>query len=509
MATVAAKADDIATGRQLFYDSRTARYLCSVSEDCFDDGSVSAYRCDTAAIDFTCLPIVRLHGTFSNDYSSATIDLSMPDGTRSEAMLAKVKWRGASTNADGKHKRNYTLKFLGEDGKKQDRKFFGLRNDNTWILDAAQVDLSRIRNRVATDLWNDFAAKPYYYQQEPKALTGTRGQFVELFLDDEYRGIYCMTENIDRSQLKLKKYEEGTPPTLHGMLWKSAGFTYSNFWGYGDYDNTLTSWGSLETKYPDPDDVMPTDYSTIYNAVRFICDSSDDDIRQHAAEYFDLPVVADYFILINLLYAIDNVAGYNCFWACYDQQQDKRLTMAVWDLDATTGQHPNPKLYHPDNVNAARPDTMLQQGLNWALWRTDTPGFRDYATQHYQQLRTTLFSLDSLQQRYHTYMDLLTKAGAYRREAERWSGDSDICGNTLDFEAERQYIDQWLADRLPMLDTYVFPAGTGINGISDVTAPTPTPSATATYDILGRRLPSGAVLRPGLYIRNGRKIIIR
>ena len=110
------------------------------------------------------LPVIRLAGQFSNDYQAGTVSLYLPDGTSQELMEATIKWRGGTTNTENTHKRNYTIKFS------EDKQFFGLRKDNKWLLDAGNADVFRLRNKIATDLWNDMAHKPYYATQEPKAL---------------------------------------------------------------------------------------------------------------------------------------------------------------------------------------------------------------------------------------------------------------------------------------------------------------------------------------------------
>ena len=138
------------------------------------------------------LPIVKLTGSFDNDYQEGSVSLNMPDGTYIENIKATIKWRGGTTNTENTHKRNYTIKFS------EDQQLFGLRKDNKWILDAGNADVFRLRNRIATELWNDIAHKPYYAAQEPKALSGVRGQVVEVYLNDEYMGIYSLTECMDR-----------------------------------------------------------------------------------------------------------------------------------------------------------------------------------------------------------------------------------------------------------------------------------------------------------------------
>jgi hypothetical protein len=114
------------------------------------------------------LPIIKLSGYFGYDYQEGTVSIIYPDGSSDNNLSARIKWRGGTTNAEGKHKRNYKIKFT------EDHTFFGMRNDNNWILDAGQADVFRLRNRIATELWNDFATKPYYIDQEPKALSGVK-----------------------------------------------------------------------------------------------------------------------------------------------------------------------------------------------------------------------------------------------------------------------------------------------------------------------------------------------
>ena len=177
----------------------------------------------TGNICFTFLPIFEFTGTFNDDYQITEIIANLPQNQGPTTMLSKLKHRGGSTNGPTRLKRNYHIKFLDADSQKMDRKFFGLRSDNSWILDAGQIDLLRIRNRVCTELWLDMCRKPYYGNQEPKALLGVRGDFIELFLNGRYNGIYALTEAMDRKQMKLAKLEtdSASANTFHGMLWKA------------------------------------------------------------------------------------------------------------------------------------------------------------------------------------------------------------------------------------------------------------------------------------------------
>ena len=307
-------------------------------------------------VTFTSLPVVKMYGSFSNTYSEGRITVHEPDQALPETLSMKAKWRGGITNNADKHKRNYHVKLKDANGDKLEQKFFGLRNDNSWILEACQVDMSRIRNRVLTDLWNDYSTPPYYIDKEPKARTGTRGQFVELILNDEYRGIYCMTENMDRKQMKLMKYDE-TEGVVHGQLWKSKDWSYATMMGtrpdggYQPKDHLSETngysdmWDRYEVKYPDFDDVQPTDWRALYSAVNFVCTSSDDMFKHYAGEYFDMPLLIDYYILMETILATDN-HGKNMFFAVYDRQKSTKITFGVWDMDATSGQRWSDQYYH-------------------------------------------------------------------------------------------------------------------------------------------------------------------
>ena len=439
-----------------------------------DDNTIVSYP-----LTFTLLPVVKIYGEFSNDYSEGYITVSEPDKTSALEMLdMKAKWRGGITNGSGKHKRNYHVKLKDAAGEKLERKFFGLRKDNSWILESCQVDMSRIRNRTLTDLWNDFSTPPYYISEEPKALTGTRGNFVELILNDEYRGIYCMTENMDRKQMKLKKYDEEAGET-HGQLWKSKDWSYATFMGTqpdGGYwpkdylsnpNSNSEMWDSYEVKYPDFEDYgYKTDWTTLYNAVNFVASSDDNDFTERIAEYFDLPLVIDYYILMETILSTDN-HGKNMFFGVYDKEVDKKITFGVWDMDATCGQRWSDAYFHDDKLMNPEGDysefIATHEHGDYNLFRrlrnTNANNFNNRVRLRYRDLRQGELSTERILNRFKTYFDEFKKAGANQREYAKWNGDSDIADHDLDFDNEMEYLTSWITRRMNYLDGTRFDIG--------------------------------------------------
>jgi len=446
------------------------------------------------------LPIVRLSGDFGYNYAEGTVSVVIADGEEYNDLKAKIKWRGGVTNAPDKHKRNYSIKFLDDDGNKKNLSFFGLRSDNHWMLNAGQTDYSRIRNLVCNELWLDMSRKVYYYDKEPKALTAARAQLVEVYLNDEYMGIYTMGEYVDRKQMKLKKYNENGN-IIRGQLWKCTKWSHSVMMNYMvEYSDTAEVWDGIETVYPDFDEISRADYSVMYNAVDFVVNSSDSVFESSLGEYFDLPLLIDYFIFLHVTFAIDN-CGKNMFWGCYNREEDKKLTLGVWDLDCTFGQLYDPAIYHPDYLSADN-DYMRWNNLRLFSRMNVSHYFYEMIASRYYELRNDVLSPDSLYGRYEHYFSLLRESGAAEREMEKWSGDSDLAGNNLDLDAEEEFIKDWIYKRIDYLDVYF---NDRLNYITPVNYSVPDDNV--GYMLNGMRLNDGDF--NGIYIKNGKKYIMK
>lgn len=440
------------------------------------------------------LPVIKLTGDFGYDYQGGTVSIIYPDGSSQDNLIAQIKWRGATTNVEGKHKRNYKIKFS------ENHSFFGLRNDNNWILDAGQADVFRLRNLIATELWNDFATKPYYIDKEPDALSGVRGKVVEVYLNDEYRGIYSFTENMDRKQMKLKKFDKNG--IIRGVLWKSKNYGCSTMNYVPDiYNNKEPMMDVFEAKYPDLEDLDSTDYHTLWNAIDFVVNSNNTDFKKHVNEYFDIPVVIDYYLFVTLLNALDN-EGKNMYWAVYDQTKNKMITPAVWDLDISMGAK-SALQYNEDFIS---PEFNSGDVLNLItrLKNLNVDNFNNKVCNRYAQLRKTVFSIDILQKRYKYYYNLLKASGAAEREAEKWSMDSDILGEIIDFDSEIEYIKNWITHRIIYLDNmFSYPLYSSI-----MDTPVEQNNKINIYNLQGQKMPINQKLSKGIYIYQNKKYII-
>ena len=504
-----------------------------------------------ATLQFTFLPVVEINVESTNRdyYITGTLRVTDPDiAVYDSAIIAAFKYRGAS--AMNYPKKSYAIKLRDADGNSVDRKFFNLRNDNNWILDAMAIDGACMRNRVSTDLWNDFATAPYHKTLENKARTGTRGRFVEVLLNGNYHGLYCMTEKMDRKQLKLMKYAPKTDTTeeqIHGSLYKSTDWTYETFMGHEQnssyypgtapaaYDNSARreTWRGYEIKYPDYE-TEPIDWAPLWNAINFVATSSQDDFDNNFGKYFDRPVVDDYFLFIELMLASDN-HGKNMFFFNYDQAgatNAQKIGIAPWDMDGTWGG------YWDGSRDYVSDPTRDFVSFIWAtehgiitfydkLAKSSYLRWSDVLKERYAQIRPQWFNPANLAKRFTDYAELFAESGADLREQGKWG----VLHN--DIQGDVAYITNWITRRVAMLDDkYGYDPWTGITDltqrdtrigisggrgeiyISSDAAGIPVAIYTAAGRLVRQVQTTGYVtsvtgLQPGIYVAAGKKVVVK
>ena len=452
--------------------------ICLKNIDCEMPATIEILRngeetVASAPLNMTFLPVVEVSAKNCNTdtYVNGTLRVTDPNQAGYDAVLnAGFRYRGASSTMYPK--KSFAVKLYDADGNSLDHEFFGLRNDNNWILDAMYNDDVCMRNRVSTDLWNDIATKPYHRRNgwEKKAKTGTRGRFVEVFFNGRYHGLYCMTEKIDRKQLKLKKFvpakkdENGaylSLDTIHSTLYKAVNWSYEVFMGYGFDANTYPQkapspyynnlkregWAGYEIKYPDWEKER-IDWGPLWNAINLVATANDEAFDEEVKTFFDYPTLRDYYLFAEIILAADN-RGKNMYYFNYDQKGpecNKMLGLTPWDLDATWGitwDSKKDETTTPDNDYA---EHMLRHTLFYRLNRSIRWNWTNDLKKRYAEWRNNGVSAESLIDRFLNYGDLLSQSGADKREAQRWAAQHKDIVDSLG------YVKEWIEKRIQHLD---------------------------------------------------------
>lgn len=399
----------------------------------------------------TSLPKVSITYTDLDKSTFSRGTFAIDDGENIKSHAMEVRHRGALSSTF--EKMSYAIKLCDGNGEKVDDSFLGLRSDNYWILDAMVIDQGRARTRVTMDLWLEFSRKPWYADLEPKMVNGFRGEMVELYVNGLFNGLYCLNERVDRKQLRLKKYSD--KKGVQGVMYKSAINSYGTMFSPSKIklpDASMFSWNGWEVKYPDSDDAEKTSWSPLTALYSFTVNASESYFSSAIGDYVDMPVLIDYILLCQLSCAMDNICK-NMIVSYYDSDTRKAV-LTPWDLDITWGRtYQGTELGYTNDVYQFSNLFTRLMACDWFV--------RDIEAR-YAELRQCYFTSEHIDGLFAHYFDLYAATDIEARERELWDG---VDGYTVDVEADRAYIHQWVVNRLEYLDGhyhYQQTVGTGM-----------------------------------------------
>ena len=345
-------------------------------------------------------------------------------------MHAGFKIRG--TSSQQYDKKSYRVELWADETGAEmiDTTFLGLRSDDDWNLDAMWAQPLRLRDKVANELWMEMYKLPYL-ETEPEALPGIRMEYVDLYVNENYVGVYALTERMDRKQLGLRKYNGN----LRGLLFKGNGPGAPTFDTLPPYDNALDTWDNYEWVYPNESDTA-IDWSSLYNFTNFVMNASDNAFYSQYGTLFDVQNAIDYFLFINVLKAMDNM-GRNLFVARY--KKSSPFLYVPWDLDAILG-------LGTDGSQTNDALGFLTNGFyDRLLEDCSTNGFAKMTRDRYNALRETVLTREHIMEMVRDQYDWLRTNGVYEREHEAWPEF------TVE-EGQLDYMSQWLDARFAYLD---------------------------------------------------------
>ncbi len=344
---------------------------------------------------------------------------------------------------------SFSVKLVDEEGEKLDANLLGLRNDNTWILDAMGIDKLRMRNRVCFDIWNEFSHT--MWETKFNNRNGTVGTMVEVFVDGVHNGIYCLSDKINRQLLNLRKVKEDIDSvTIKGLLYKgkNSGLT-NNLLDY-EVDRTDTVlWNTFELQYPEEYPSTQA-WQPLIDLIDFNGKTADEYFKAHYSEYYYIDNLVDYWILIAAFGLID-MPYKNTFLSTPDINFGHRFMITPWDLDACMGRNPNgvQTHYYPmtSRLNAFAPFNRLITH--------DIDGIKNRIARRWFQLIEAELSpenveshIDAIQQRY-------VESGAWQREYDLWKDEEEDERIIVDEDIylEKEFVMTWYRTNINRLST--------------------------------------------------------
>lgn len=381
----------------------------------------------------TPLPLLQINapnGIVNEPKRMSTIQYA--DSSETLTSFAGIELRGSSSQFFPK--KTYDLNFykdsLGTENR--DVRFGTMRKDDDWILDGLYNEPLRLRSHLSLSLWREIH-QPTYLDKEPKAVSGVTTQFCEVFVNGRYKGIYLLSEQVDRKLLKLVK-EDSTG--VRGELFQGSSYDGAvTFDSLPPKKNFMRRWGGHDIEYPYPNN-HPWD--NLYPFTDVVVNGGETAFAKAVKEQLQLDNIVDYFLFINAVRAPDNL-GKNIYLARYDAGAP--YFYVPWDLDGTFG-----TIFSGQRMN--KTSDFLTNGLLRRLIAENPENFIERFKERWLELReTSLKTEDLITWQKHQYY-LLLKSGAYEREKLAW--------DTFDYDlSEIAYMENWTQKRLQFLDSYI------------------------------------------------------
>lgn len=395
---------------------------------------------------------LSVNGTVLQEYQVGTMVLTDTEG-EVVSLPMKCKIHGA-TAAHYTMKPSLAMKLSDASGE-IDTCLLGLRECSSYILDAMAIDRINMRNRVAFDIWNAMSRLPYETQFDGR--NGTEGRFVELYINDNSYGIYCLSDKINRKLLGLKKPKtntDGTLKTLRGALYKSGttDIADQNTPGFFlDYTVCVAEYhNAWELKEPE-DFACEEAWAPL---LEFYSGSNHN--YAYVKQRYYLDNLADNQLLVMALAIQDNWGNKNKYVSVVDMSaadDAARLVYTPWDLDTSLGGAYDGR-YYDGNYSDWKPADIAKSATQVFSVCQGQSEYKDLLRNRWVELRETELSVESVAQRLRDYTALLEQSGAWQRQWSTFQARSSRPMLVENLSSEVELIIVWYADRFAQLDEY-------------------------------------------------------
>lgn len=309
---------------------------------------------------------------------------------------ARVHYRGGATMGDPK--RGIKIEFTrSSDGRhKISRDVPEIGGTENLALLPLYTDETLMRDRLCWAMYADMAT-------ESESFGTSWTQYVELFVNDRYEGVYLMMEPYD-NQKELAKRSATAPATdsVYRVSWMRLG------------TERLTHPGAyVESRefelYYTPAGAEPfADLAAYMDLSR---EESDEAFAEKALACMDVDSAIRYMLLLQSCGLTDNVFNNLNIWSCHESGA-VRYHFFPWDMDNSFGAR--------SSRIGSEFDMWIYLPAADRMLNLDVGGMRAKLCEKWQTLRAGAWSLENLEARVNGYTLELSESGAAFRNAQRW-----------------------------------------------------------------------------------------
>jgi hypothetical protein len=375
-----------------------------------------------------------------------------------------IELRGSSSQMFDK--KNYTVETCTELDSNLNVPLLGMPEENDWVLHGPYSDKSLIRNALA------------YYLGSLTGRWAPRTRLCELYINDDYRGVYVLMEKIKRDKnrvdiAKLNPDEITGDDLTGGYLLKidrpDYGAWTSPFKGVNGINDILVSY--VEPIYQDMPSQQQNYIKEYVTEFEYTLDGPDfkDPVNGYRP-YIDVQSFVDYFLVNELSKNIDAYRLSTFFSKDKDSKGGKITMGPLWDYDLAFG---NANYYEGGYtegwvIHSISSTDGFQVPFWWEKLREDAY-FDTQLKFRWQELRSGQFSEENI----FNYIDSTTTLLVYaqQRNFEKFPILSTYIWPNFyiggSYANEITYLKGWISDRIAWMDSQI----ASINAVDEPVSP--------------------------------------
>lgn len=377
---------------------------------------------------FTGMPIANLSTESVSEeeehYGTIGVYDQYSDSLRYQEGNCRFRLRGASSRAFPKH--SYKVTFTDKH-----YSLLGMRKDDDWMLHSLYDDEGLIHNKISYDLWQQIAQSNQVANDE-----GISMEYIEVFVDNEYQGVYGLSERIDKKALGLNEKD---------ILYK--GVTINDV-GEDDFYLELTEdmAPTFELKYPKT--FTMEHWKPLQNWYYGLNEKQITDYEE-ATKILNMENNIDYQLFLNFISGGDNVRKNTYFWADYQSDGTYQIVKIPWDLNMTWGNgwYPEHK-YHFNLYQEKYIDVMWanQQDITY-LYELNSDDMNQKMYDRWKELRERIITEENIYSMLDSQFNYIHSSGAYIRDCMFW-------GNREEYWSD-SYIYDYTHKKIEWMDQYM------------------------------------------------------
>ncbi len=357
-----------------------------------------------------------------------------------------IEKRGNSSQEQ--EKPPYRFETIDDNGENNNVKLLGLPEENDWILYAPWSDKSLMRNVLIYSLSNDMGRY------------APRSEFVELYLNNEYRGVYVLMEKIKRDKNRVAISSLDPNSNFGDNL--TGGYILKFDWAETGDNNggffSLIDGMRYNYHYPKPDEISSEQESYIQsyiNSYENIMNSNKYNSEQGYSKFIDIGSFVDFIILQEIS---RNVDAYGLSTYIYKDKEsiNNMLTAGpIWDFNHGFGNCDYYKAWETDGWNISYTYEDMDQRAFWwlKLWNDDN--FKERVKDRYKVLRRSILSTTNINTKVDQYVSEL--GNSVNKNFTKWP----ILGEYIwpnkevfdTYQEEIIYLKSWINNRLTWMDS--------------------------------------------------------